>query len=140
MMKYLGIIIWYSPKSEKGVLADLNGETWIFRSTRRSNPAEYKSVFQNGFIPETIEHPTRHYMVTSPSLVWFEIDFFNYSDGRQGNCITSIESATEFSEADAAALRAIRERIDTEKKEAKRARSYEKNVSQGLGFRTRRYG
>ena len=70
----------------------------------------------------------------------FSIEFFRYSDGRNGYKIVSIRAAEDFSQADHEALFIVRERYEMVKRAERRAR-YERRESEGakLGFRTRVY-
>lgn len=143
--KYLGVILWADRDGARGVLADLDGQTWRFSETLpERNTFNRIPVYENGWRPKvSIENNPKsghEFMVTEPEIVEFSIEFFTFRDGRDGHKITSLGLAHDFSQEDCDALSLAREKYEMQKRAERKAR-YERRESEPkeLGTRTRVY-
>lgn len=121
---FLGVILWAEKDGSRGCLADIAGQTWIFREFAISDSREQIAVYQDGWRPKVSiqSNPKtgKAFAVTEPEIVEFSIEFFRYSDGRDGYKIVSIRAAEDFSQQDYEALTLTRERFEMAKRAERR--------------------
>lgn len=143
--RYLGVILWADRDGARGVLADLDGQTWRFSETLpERNTFNRIPVYENGWRPKvSIENNPKsghEFVVTEPEIVEFSIEFFKFRDGRDGNKVTSLCAAPNHSQEDAEKLFIVREEFDMKKSEERRERRLRHAMLvEDLSTRTRRY-
>ncbi len=145
---YLGILFWYNPGLRKGVLADLEGTTYVFRDvvTPHGDYIRY-SVFPDGWQPATQPGKLKDgrdasWIVTEPTIVNFSILYFTFrEDGAEGTQILSVAPSEDFGQQDYEDLISIREHYDAEKLAERKARQEARQEAEETlcGPRTRRY-
>lgn len=143
--KFLGIILWADRDGARGVLADTAGQTWHFTETIAERGTFNRiPVYENGWRPKvfvlTNSRTDKEFVTTEAEIVEFEIEFFQYKDGRDGHKITRICAPDDFSQEDAEKLFIVRENWECQKSAERRERILRhKNEMPNLGYRTRCY-
>ena len=144
---YLGVVFWWNPGLRKGVLADVEGTTYVFRDAATPHDDYIRSpVFPDGWQPITrpgkpSEGDHASWIVTKTTIVEFGIEYFSFrEDGAQGSQILSVAPAEDYSQQDYETLITIREKYDAQKAAERKARYEAANPGEGnRGPRTRRY-
>lgn len=125
--KYLGVILWADRDGARGVLADTAGQTWRFSETLPEKIGFGKiPVYENGWRPKVSigKNPKsgHDFVLTEPEIVEFSIEFFKFRDGRDGNKITSVCAASDYSQEEYDTLSIVRENWEMQKRAERRAR------------------
>ena len=143
--KYLGVILWADRDGARGVLADVANQTWRFSETIPEKIGFGRiPVYENGWRPKVAirQNPKsgHDFVVTEPEIVEFSIEFFKFRDGRDGNKITSVCAASDYSQEEYDTLSIVREKWEMQKSAERRARVEQRESEpKELGTRTRVY-
>jgi hypothetical protein len=120
-MGYLGIVLWAARDGADGCLADLSGETYLFRENIVHSNFTTTSVYVGDWRPtvsiRTNPKTGRQFVVAEPEIIEFEIEFFQHTDGKDSYKIQSIGAAANIGQEDYEILLHIRKNYDQRKLE-----------------------